>query len=218
MRERVPLVSAGYGMSETVGQVTFTPPAASDEQIAGSIGLPVPEYAMRIADASGTSVMRGQEGEIQVKGDFVFLGYFNRPDATAEAFTTDGWLRTGDIAVERADGYWRLVGRMKEMFKSGGYNVYPREIEICLESHPHVDIAAVIAVPDPLYQEVGYAFCLSQPGHGLTVESLRDHCRTHLANYKVPKLFAILSELPMLPVGKVDRQALRRLAENQPPR
>ncbi|CAN0578145.1 unnamed protein product, partial [Laminaria digitata] len=113
------LVSTGYGMTETVGQVTFSAPDADAEQIANSIGLPVPEYDMRIAGANGHPMTKGEEGEIQVRGDFIFLAYFNRPDAIAETFTVDGWLRTGDIAIERPDGYWKMVGRMKEMYKSG---------------------------------------------------------------------------------------------------
>lgn len=210
MKAYAPLVSTGYGMTETIGHVTFSEANASAEQIANSIGRPVPDYDIRIAAADGHPVPPGEEGEIQVRGDFIFLGYFKRPEATAETFTADGWLRTGDVAIERPDGYWKMVGRMKEMYKSGGYNVYPREIEICLESHPDIEMAAVVGVPDELYQEVGHAYCLVRPGAGASVEALRAFCREHLANYKIPKVFSIRDTLPMLPVGKVDKQALKR--------
>lgn len=213
MRAYAPRVSVAYGSTETVGHVTFAPPGASDEQIANAIGLPVPDYRMRLAGADGTSVPLGEKGEIQVAGDFHFRDYFRRPEDTVETFTPDGWLRTGDVAVERPDGLWKMVGRLKEMYKSGGYNVYPREIERCLESHPLVEMAAVVGRPDPLYQEVGHAFCQSASGSGLTAEMLEAHCRAHLANYKRPKSFTIVPALPVLPVGKVDKMRLKEEAK-----
>ena len=140
-------------------------------------------------------------------------GYFNQAEATAEAFTPDGYLRTGDVAVARPDGNLCLVGRQREMFKSGGYNVYPREIELCLERHADVAMAAVVGVRDPTYQEVGHAYVVPKPGRSPRAEDLLSWCREHLANYKVPKRISVTHDLPMLPVGKVDKQALRRLAE-----
>ena len=208
LRSRCPELANAYGMTETVGSVTFTFDADGADVLSDSVGWPVPEYQVRIADGDGRPVAPGTPGEIQVKGDFVTLGYWNRPEATRELFQ-DGWLRTGDIAVERPDGAIRLIGRLKEMFKSGGYNVYPREIEIVLESHPDVAMAAVIGMPDPLYQEVGHAFVMTHPGRTPTVETLERHCRDQLANYKVPKRFTVSSELPMLPIGKIDKQALK---------
>ena len=136
------------------------------------------------------------------------LGYLNRAEATHEAIDDRGWLHTGDLAVARPDGAIKLIGRLKEMFKSGGYNVYPREIEIALEAHPAVRLAAVIGVPDPLYVEVGHAFVVAD---GVTDAELREHCRTRLANYKVPKRFTISADLPLLPIGKVDKRALRAM-------
>ena len=201
-----------YGMTETVGCVTYTFDADDTEVLANSVGWPVPEFGVRIASAEGEPVAAGEQGEIQVLGDFVTLGYWNRPDATRELFTADGWLRTGDLAVERPDGAYQLIGRLKEMFKSGGYNVYPREIEQVLEAHPDVAMAAVIGMPDPLYQEVGHAFVLAQPGRSPTSPELEQHCRAELANYKVPKRFTVASELPMLPIGKIDKQALKAAA------
>jgi acyl-CoA synthetase (AMP-forming)/AMP-acid ligase II len=140
------------------------------------------------------------------------LGYWQRPEATNEAFTQDGWLRTGDLAEQLENGYYRIVGRLKEMYKSGGYNIYPREIEILLESHPAVAIAAVVSVPDPLYSEVGHAFILLEENQRITEQELKGFCGDKLANYKIPKRFILCDSLPMLPIGKVDKVALKKEA------
>jgi acyl-CoA synthetase (AMP-forming)/AMP-acid ligase II len=210
LRAKCPAVANAYGMTETVGSVTFTYDSDDIDVLANTVGWPVPEYLVRIAGPDGQPAVPGTPGEVQVKGGFVTRGYWNRPDATEALFTSDGWLRTGDQAVERSDGAYRLIGRLKEMYKSGGYNVYPREIEQVLEGHPDVAMAAVIGVPDPLYQEVGHAFVLPHPERVLTAAVLERLCRDRLANYKVPKRFTITSGLPLLPVGKIDKQALRR--------
>jgi acyl-CoA synthetase (AMP-forming)/AMP-acid ligase II len=173
-----------------------------------TIGWPCPAYEFRLASPEGAEVPVGEPGEIQVRGDFIMLGYWNRPEATREAIDTEGWLHTGDLAMQREDGAIRLIGRLKEMFKSGGYNVYPREIEIALEAHPAVRLAAVLGVPDPVYTEVGHAFVMAE---GVSEEELREHCRARLANYKVPKRFVISADLPLLPIGKIDKRALRGL-------
>jgi acyl-CoA synthetase (AMP-forming)/AMP-acid ligase II len=216
LREKCPNLANAYGMTETVGCVTFTFDTEDEDLLANSVGWPVPEYGVRIASPDGVVAAPGTPGEIQVSGDFVCLGYWNRPEATRDLFTADGWLRTGDLAVERPDGAYRLIGRLKEMFKSGGYNVYPREVEQVLESHPDVAMAAVIGMPDPLYQEVGHAFVMVTPGRIPTAEGLERHCRSLLANYKVPKRFVIATEFPMLPIGKIDKQALRAQAQPAP--
>jgi fatty-acyl-CoA synthase len=201
-------LATSYGMTETTGSVTYTDLDADLDTLAESIGRPHPEYEVRLARENGSPCAAGEEGEILVRGDFIMLGYFERPQATAEAIDVDGWLHTGDVAVAREDGNWRLVGRRSQMYKSGGYNVYPREIEIALEDHPAVAMAAVVAVPDPLYQEVGHAFVVPRGDAGPSEEELRDFLRHRLANYKVPKRLFVRRELPMLPVGKVDRVRL----------
>jgi acyl-CoA synthetase (AMP-forming)/AMP-acid ligase II len=208
LRAKCPALANAYGMTETVGSVTFTFDADEMDTLADSVGWPVPDYQLRIANED-VPVTKGEPGEIQVKGSFVTLGYWNKPEATRELFTDGGWLRTGDLAVERPNGSYKLIGRLKEMFKSGGYNVYPREIELVLESHPDVAMAAVIGAPDPLYQEVGHAFVLVPAGKTVLAEDLLAFCRARLANYKVPKRFVIAAEFPMLPIGKIDKQALR---------
>ena len=206
----VPLATS-YGLTETVGSVTFTSPSASREALLETIGSAPDAYEVRLADVDGEVTACDIPGEIQVRGDFIMCGYWRRPDATADAIDREGWLHTGDLAVRRADGLLRLVGRLKDVFKSGGYNIYPREIEQALESHAGVALAAVVAVPDPVYGEVGHAFIVAGEG-APSSEELQAHCRYLLANYKVPKRFTVLRDPPMLPIGKIDKRRLRELA------
>ena len=198
-----------YGMTETSCNVTYTDVDATLEVLASTVGKPDPRCEFRIVDETGSSCENGQVGELQFKAPFLTLGYWRREGATAAAFT-EGWLRTGDLGFRRDDGNVTLVGRKSEMYKSGGYNIYPREIEVLLEQHPAVTMAAVIGVPDELYQEVGHAYVAIRSGQALDEAALREHCRQHLANYKVPKRFFLRETLPVLPVGKIDKQALRR--------
>ncbi len=202
-----------YGMTETIASITFTDQDASDEVLAETVGRFDPGMRVRLADEQDHEVAVGEQGEVQVRHAGLFLEYFGRPDATAAAYTRDGWFRTGDVGVLRPDGNLRLVGRRSDMIKSGGYNVYPREIELCLESRNDVALAAVIGRPDEKFGEVGVAYVLPRPGTAPDPEGLKSFCRERLANYKVPKEFVIVGELPLLPVGKVDKQALRRRAQ-----
>jgi fatty-acyl-CoA synthase len=206
------LCTTGYGSTETTGGVTFTDLRDSDAVQAETIGTPDPRLPIRIWHAEGRPSEVGEEGEIQVGGDFVMKGYWQRPEATAEALPEDGWMRTGDVAVQRPDGNLVIVGRLSQMYKSGGYNVYPREVELCLEAHPSVAMAAVVSVPDDVYQEVGHAYVAAPGSETPSAEELRGFVKEHLANYKVPKRIVILDALPMLPVGKVDKVALKERA------
>ncbi len=207
LRRICPRLATNYGMTETASAITVTPPTDDLEVLGNSVGHPFPGVEVRLVDASGEE---SAAGEIHTRSRSNFLGYWRRPDATAEAFTPDGYFKTGDLGEWRSDGRLHLVGRIKEMFKSGGYNIYPREVEIVLEAHPAVALAAVVAVPDPLWQEVGVAFvALRTPA---TCEELEAHCRARLANYKVPKRFVIEADLPLLPIGKVDKRALKARA------
>ncbi len=200
-----------YGMSEVPGSITMSPLDANDEQLTTRVGKPAPELEVRLLDDSGNVCDVGQEGEVTLRHPSLLLGYFNQPEKTAEAYDRDGFFLTGDIGVFDQHGYLQLIGRKKEMFKSGGYNVYPREIEMCLESHPDVQIAAVIAVPDLKFQEVGKAFVLSKSRRDPEefAAELRELCIQRLANYKRPKSIEIRADLPMLPVGKVDKPKLQ---------
>ncbi|MDZ4735688.1 MAG: class I adenylate-forming enzyme family protein [Rhodospirillaceae bacterium] len=196
-------LSTCWGMSETCGAVTFVPPTRDTAALDATIGVPAPGVEIRIA---------AQNDELQVRGDCVMKEYLGQPDATAAAIDREGWLRTGDRAMQLKDGSLRLMGRLTDMYKSGGYNVSPREIEAVIESHPDVAQVAVVRAPDPEWQEVGHAFLVPHPGRALDLAAIERWCREQLANYKIPKKFWSLANLPLLPVGKVDRKWLEAQA------
>jgi acyl-CoA synthetase (AMP-forming)/AMP-acid ligase II len=204
-----PNLSTNYGLTETVAGVTYTEPGASFEVLAETVGKPDPRYELRIVDGDGRVLGDGVEGEIEIRGECRMIGYYKRPEATAAVIDPEGWVHSGDLGLRRSDGNYRVIGRLSDMYKSGGFNVYPREIELVLETHPGVAMAAVIGEPDALYGEVGRAFVLARPGESLSKPELAEWCRARLADFKVPKRFSIRDELPMLPVGKVDKAALR---------
>lgn len=202
----------GYGMTETIGGVTYCRLDDTLEALSETIGTPDPRQPIRLWHDEGRLACPGEQGEVQVFGDYVMRGYWGRPDATAEAFTDDGWMKTSDVAIVRADGNLEIVGRMSEMFKSGGYNVYPAEVELAIEEMDGVALAAVTSFPDPTFQEVGHAFVMPETGAELDEETIRAFLKTKLANYKIPKLVSIMDELPRLPVGKIDKKALKEMA------
>ncbi len=203
-----PALATNYGMTETTSAIAAIAPTRDLERLANSVGPAFPGVEIRLCGADDVPVAQGEVGEVQARSVLNFLGYWRRPEATAEAFTDDGYFRTGDLAVQRPDGCYRIVGRIKEMYKSGGYNVYPREVEAVLESHPAVEAAAVVAMPDPTWQEVGIAFV--EIGAPVDPADLYAWCRARLANYKLPKHIEIERALPLLPIGKIDKAALRR--------
>ncbi len=205
-------VASVYGATEAASTVSCASLSDSFESVAHSIGWSIPEHTMRVADEQNMVLPPDIEGELQISGEYCMRGYLNDEAATAAAFTSDGWYRTGDLAQLLTDGSIKITGRMKEMFKSGGYNVYPREVEMALESHPDVRLAAVVSAPDELYQNVGHAFILMQPDATTTGEALREWCRSQLANYKIPKQIHIHPSLPTLSIGKVDKVTLTSMA------
>jgi acyl-CoA synthetase (AMP-forming)/AMP-acid ligase II len=200
-------LGTSYGLTETVGSVTFTDAGASRNTLIKTVGKPAPEYFVRIVDAAERPVEAAEVGEVQIRGDSMLIGYWEQAAATREAFKAE-WFKTGDLARWSDDGNVELVGRKQEVFKSGGYNIYPREIEIALERHRAVRLAAVVAVPDAVFGEVGHAFVIPQPEATIAPEELDLHCRQCLANYKVPKGFTVLLDAPLLPIGKIDKRAL----------
>jgi acyl-CoA synthetase (AMP-forming)/AMP-acid ligase II len=211
MKETGAHLFTNYGLTEGGAVVSATGPDDDIDDLAGTVGRPDVTGHHRIVGDTGRDAAEGEAGEIWLKGAGVFLGYWNNPEATAAAMAPGGWLRTGDIALARADGAWLLSGRKADMFKSGGFNVYPREIELALEEHPEVAYAAVIATSDPKYFEVGAAFVAAKPGRSPEPDAITAFLRERLANYKVPKTIQVREALPMLPIGKVDKQALRDL-------
>ena len=212
--EVCPRITTMYALTEAAGTVTAIPSTRDVDLLAASVGKPISDCEFRLANATGQPVDKGEEGEIQVRGPFVMQGYWRSPGTTRQAIDEQGWLHTGDVAVERPDGNIVLVGRLSDMYKSGGYNIHPREIEQVLETHPAVNFTCVLGVPDPVYDEVGLAFVTLTPGQTASETALREHCYRRLANYKVPKYVLVESELPLLPNNKPDKRKLRGLARN----
>lgn len=209
-------VITSYGMSETCGSVTYGGPGLSDEMLSNTIGRSTPPGEVRVVGKDGALCREGQTGEVQVRREFGMVGYFKRPDQTAQAFADDGWFKTGDLALVMAGDNLRFVGRMSEMFKSGGYNVYPREVEIVLEAHEAVSLAAVVVCPHKVFGEVGAAFVIPKPGMTVNPADLKHWCKEHLADYKIPKVMEVRAELPLLPIGKVDKVLLRSTLATTP--
>ena len=197
--ERGAKVLNGMGMTETGPTVFLMDPEQAARKI-GSVGKPQSLTEVRL-----DGVPDGQEGvgELQLRGPGLMTGYFGNPEATAKTFTPDGWLATGDVARRDSDGYYFIVDRIKDMFISGGENVYPAEVERVLNTHPSVLEAAVIGVPDDKWGEVGAAFLLLRPEATLEANSLRPWCRDRLAAYKVPAHIRIVETLPRTAAGKV---------------
>jgi acyl-CoA synthetase (AMP-forming)/AMP-acid ligase II len=211
--DTIPRIHCVYGQTECCGIATRTDPGSPLEIVCETFGKPFGGMELRIVDASGAPCRTGETGEIQLRGPFVLSGYFGNPAATAEVFTSDGFMRTGDLGYLREDGNAVYVGRLKEMYKSGGYNIYPVELEQAICSHEKVAEAVVVPVASALYQEVGYAFVAARPGVTLEPAELERHLRDRLANYKIPKYWSIESELPHLPNSKIDRMELKRRVE-----
>lgn len=202
-------LSSVYGQTETTGMCTYTAFDAPLLVTSETIGVPIRGNELRVVDPEGQATAPGEIGELQMRGVSMMSGYYNRPEATRETFTADGWLKTGDLGQVRPDGHIAFAGRLKEMFKSGGYNCYPVEIELAICEHPDVAQAAVVAVPNETYQEVGHAFLLAKPGQRIEVEALKTFLRERIANYKIPKTWAVLAAFIFLPNGKVDKMAMR---------
>ena len=195
------IVLEGYGLSETSPVASFNHP--DRERKPGSIGTPIRGVEMRVVDAAGAEVPQGEVGEIAIRGHNIMKGYLNKPDATAEAVSADGWFRTGDIGRVDADGYYYIVDRKKDLIIRGGYNIYPREIEEVLYEHPEVAEAAVVGLPHPeLGEEVGAAVAL-KPGATVTPDELRSYVKSQVAAYKYPRRVWIVDALPKGPTGKI---------------
>jgi long-chain acyl-CoA synthetase len=190
----------GYGLSETVGMGSFNLP--DRERKPGSIGVPIGGTEFRLVDDDGNEVPKGERGEIVMRGPFVMKGYWNKPEATADTIK-DGWFHTGDIGEVDDDGYYFIVDRKKELVIRGGYNVYPREIEEVLYTHPAVREAAVLGMPhDELGEEVAAVVAL-KPGAEATPDEIKDFVKQRVAAYKYPRKVWIEDDLPKTATGKI---------------
>ena len=198
----------GMGMTETGPTVFLMDPGNAGRKI-GSVGKPQLMSAVRLVGPDGADVRDGEPGELWFSGLGITPGYFGNPQATAEAVTPDGWLRSGDLGRRDEEGYYYVVGRLKDMYISGGENVYPAEVENRLAGHPAVLEAAVIGIPDERWGEVGCAYLLTRPGHDLpSANELQAWLRERIAPYKIPRRFVHLDEFPRTAAGKVQKHLL----------
>lgn len=203
-----------YGMSETA-MLTSNPYAADDryakqsERRGGTVGFPLPDVSLRVRGENEQNMPVGEIGDIQVKGPNVFKGYWRMPEKTAEEFTGDGYFKTGDVGKVDERGYVTIVGRSKDLIISGGYNVYPAEIEGYINEMPGVTESAVVGVPHPDFGEVGVAVLIAKSGADLQPDAIVAELKAKLANFKIPKRCFVVAELPRNTMGKVQKNLLR---------
>ncbi|MDP3852624.1 long-chain-fatty-acid--CoA ligase [Phenylobacterium sp.] len=199
-----------YGLTETIGGGTYLPPEAHDPALGKlrACGKPTPGYEIRIR-LDGRDAAVGEVGEIEIRSSGIMKGYWNRPEATAEAICPQGWFRSGDAGYFDVDGYLFIHDRVKDMIVSGGENIYPAEVENALMGHPAVADAAVIGVPDERWGEAVKAVVVLRPGAEADTASIIEHCRGQIAGFKTPKSVDYVAVLPRNPSGKVLRRELR---------
>ena len=196
-----------YGMTET--GMNLSNPLLGERRV-GAVGLPLPGVSARIVDPNSERPLPdGEIGEVQIKGAHVFKGYWWQPDKTAEAFSADGWLRTGDMGLREPDGYYTLKGRAKDLIITGGLNVYPPEVELALMEHPAVAACAVFGCPDDEWGEQVQAAIILRAGERADAKSIRAFCRERLAGYKSPRRVIFVDEFPANALGKVQKSKLR---------
>jgi long-chain acyl-CoA synthetase len=198
----------GYGLSETSPVATFS--RMDKTRKAGSIGLPIWGVEVKVVDRNDKEVPVGESGEIIIRGHNVMKGYYKKPEATAQAFR-NGWFHSGDVGKRDDDGYFYIVDRIKDMIIRGGFNVYPREIEEVLLTHPAISLAAVIGVPDEKSGEEIKAFIVLKSGAAVTPEQIIEWAKGEMAGYKYPRLVEIRASLPMTATGKILKTELRKM-------
>ncbi len=198
-----------YGMSETI-MLTSNPYRAEDgERRGGTVGFPLPGVSVRVCGDDDKRLPMGEIGAIQVKGPNVFKGYWQMPEKTKEEFTSDGWFKTGDVGKIDERGYITIVGRSKDLIISGGYNVYPAEIEAVINDMPGVAESALVGVPHPDFGEVGVAVVIAKSGAKVNGDAVVASLKAQLANFKIPKQCFVVPELPRNTMGKVQKNVLR---------
>jgi fatty-acyl-CoA synthase len=199
----------GYGLTEAAGNNFWLPQKEVRRKI-GSVGFPIFHIDMKVARNDGSTCSPHEEGELLIRGPHVTPGYWKRPEETARTIK-DGWLHTGDMAKQDEDGYFYIIGRSKDMFISGGENVYPAEVESVMYAHPAVAEAALIGVPHEKWGEVGKAFVVVEKGQTLTEAELLEFMRQRVAKYKLPHAVVFVEQLPKTAIGKIDKKSLRSL-------
>ena len=202
--------------STEAGVTTSTLVGDDDETIATTVGRPAPEVELRITAPDGCDLPAGEVGEVLCRSPAMFRGYWQDPATTAAVLDGDGWLHTGDLGFLGDDGNLRIVGRLKEMYIRGGYNVYPAEVEAVLAEHPSVARAAIVGAPDPDLGEVGVAYVVPEAGAPAPdLDALRTWCRDRLADYKAPDRLEVVDDLPLTSMLKIDKRALTERATEE---
>jgi fatty-acyl-CoA synthase len=212
-------LASGYGMSEFGVGAAIGALDSTEEQSCEASGVPAPGYEIRVIDpGTGRDQPVGTPGEILVRGYALMRGYYDKPEATAAAIDSEGWLHTGDMGLFRFDGHLRFMGRYKDMLKIGGENVDPMEVEAFLMVHPAVNLAAVVGYPDPRLSEVAVAFVRREAGHAITEDELLAHCRGRIASFKIPRRVFFVDDFPWTSSGKIQKVKLREEAlQRHPP-
>jgi HIP---CoA ligase len=204
-------ILTAYGLTEAV-VVTMCRPGDDAETISGTCGCAAADFQIRIAGADGRELGPGNDGEVQLRGPNVMVGYLDDPGATRAAIEPDGWLHTGDIGHLDDRGYLTITDRLKDMFTVGGFNVYPAEVENAIMRLDSGADCAVVGKPDERLGEVGLAYVVTRPGHCLSEAGVTAHCRERLANFKVPREIVFVGQLPRNAGGKVLKRELRERA------
>jgi fatty-acyl-CoA synthase len=205
-------IADGLGMSEAGTVFRMPLDMKLIDEHAGSVGVVTPRLQIRIVDADGHECPQGEAGELQLKGSCVTSGYWRRDEESKAAFSEDGWFCTGDIVRMDNDGFYWIVDRRKDMFISGGENVYPAEIEAVLAAQLDVAESAVVGVPDERWGEVGHLFLVPRSDANLDIETVIANLNTQLARYKIPKHCSVIDSLPRNAAGKIEKNKLRQLA------
>ncbi len=206
-------MTIAYGQTEHSPVITQTLVSDSIERRVSTVGAVLPGVEARIVDPeSGEILGPGMQGELQARSSMVMRGYYNMPEATASAIDGEGWLHTGDLAEVDEDGYYKITGRLKDMIIRGGENVYPREIEEFLYTHPKISDVQVIGVPDERFGEEVMAWVMLKPGESADAEEIREFCRGRIAHFKVPRYVRVTEEFPMTVTGKIQKFRMREMA------
>ena len=205
-------ITCGYGLTENSPIITLTSTSDALELRVSTVGKPIPGVEVKLLDSiTGDELGNDTNGELCVRGHGVMRGYYNMPEATAAAIDHDGWLHTGDLARRLPNGYFRITGRIKDMVCRGGENIYPREIEEFLYSHPAIQDVAVVGVPDPKYVEEVAAWIRLKPGAALSEDELRQFCKGQLAHFKIPRYVRFVQEFPQTVTGKIQKFKIREI-------
>jgi fatty-acyl-CoA synthase len=209
-------MTIAYGQTEASPVITQTRTDDPLELRVETVGRPLPGVEVKIVDpATGATLPDNAQGELCARGHVVMLGYYNNPEATRQAIDPEGWLHTGDLAVRLPNGYYKITGRLKDMVIRGGENIYPREIEEFLFTHPAVEQVSVVGVPDPKYGEELCAWIKLKAGHQATAEEIQQFCRASLAHYKVPRYIRFVDSFPQTVTGKIQKYKIRQIMQEE---